>query len=202
MNQRTGRLRVKAIILVTVAVGLAIPLYVVPNLMADSFARARIEVIYLTIQPDVQYDVSRTFRVLSNDNATVNVAGVAFSVRISNSYFLPVTVSYRAPELALFIYAEEVERPGDAVSMTKLVWRTTASASISDEDNVRFTSEEELVEHVVSIPPAGLQFDFANEETTWNGIDTKGIPVNPGRYYVYAIAFGRFTLPVTVTILA
>ncbi len=191
-------LRLKLVLLLSIALGLAIPLYVVPNAMGDLFVQSRLSLTYLSVEVPVP---DPTFRVLRGDGTVVDVTGIAFSVHVDNSYFLPVVIGYRAPELLLLVYSEKVDNPGDDSANPKLVWRATGSADVSDEDNVRFTSTEELTEHAVSVPPQGLRFEFADDSTTWNGVDTwTSRLASPGVYYVYSIAFGRLTPYTTVNI--
>jgi len=192
------RLRLRVIILVVLAVGLAIPIYVVPNTMSDLFVRRSLGLTYLSVEVPVPDPV---FAVLAKDGTVVNVTGIAFSVHVDNSYFLPVVISYRSPELVLLIYSVEVENPGEESAYGQLVWTASASADVSDEDNVRFTSTDELVEHVISVPTQGLRFEFADDSTTWNGVDSRTTrQAAPGIYYVYSIAFGRPTPHATINI--
>ena len=199
MNRKTIGRRTKLIIILSAALGLALPFYVVPNAIGNSFTSSSLKLVYLSTTAPVN---APTFKVL-NENTAENVTGVTFSIIVSNSYFLPVVVSYQGHELVVFIYNSTVDRAGDAIFANKLVWRTTASADLADEDNVRFPNSEELVLHAVSIPPSGMQFDLADEETAWNGTDTRVHSiVGPGDYYVYALALGRLSPPVLVRIIS
>jgi len=189
----------KALIVVGVILGLALPLYLVPNALGNSFIRSNLRVSYLYVATPGLPVGERIFKVMAEDGTALNVTGIAFTILVSNSYFIPITINYRAPELVLFIYSESVGEPGGALYNDRLVWRTTGSADVGDEDNVRFTSEEELAEHVISIPPAGLRYEFADEATTWNGTDIRtGGLASTGTYYIYALAFNKLAQSVII----
>ncbi len=167
--------------------------------MGGSFIRASLKVVYLTVTAPTG---SVTFHVSGKDNTVLNVTGLAFSIKVSNSYFLPVLVNYRGPDLVVLVYNRTVSSPGDVASNSSVKWQVSASADIGDEDNVRFPAAQDFVEHVVSVPPVGVTFNFGDDNTVWNGIDIHtGRIVTPGTYYAYAIAFGRATPPVLLTVL-
>ena len=191
--------RIRLTIIISLTLGLALPFYVIPNAMGSSFASSRVQVLdYLT---DSVGGMGPTFRVLDNGIIIENITAITFSIFILNSYFLPVVVNYRGYELALYIYNSNVDKPGDLSYTNKLVWKVTASADLSDEDNVRFPNSEELADHAVSVPPSGMRFNLADEETAWNGTDTAaGKTVAPGDYFAYAIALGRISSAALITI--
>jgi len=165
----------------------------VPNMMGDSFVRASLVVSYLsTYSNSFEGAGGVTFRVSSHGNP-LNVSGVQFSIHVSNSYFMPVALSYTGPDSSIFVYNATVLFPGDARFHGNLVWEATGAYG-GEEDNTRYTSASDLAEHVTSIPAGSLT--LPNSDMTWNGTDTRSLRspiVMPGFYYVYAMAFGKST---------
>lgn len=187
------RHHVRIVALIVVAISLSVPLYFVPNMMGDSFVRASLDASFLsTYSNSFEGGGGLIFRVLSHGNS-LNVSGVQFSIHVSNSYFMPVVLSYTGPDSTIFVYNSTVPLPGDAKFQGNLVWEATGAYG-GEEDNTRYVSASDLAEHVTSIPTGSLI--LPNSDMTWNGTDTRsfGSPiVTPGFYYVYAMAFGKST---------
>jgi hypothetical protein len=192
--------RIKILIIISTAVGLAVPFYLVPNVMGDSFIKSSPGITYLTTYSDCYLGpCGRTFHIL-RDKQTLTVAGIEFYVQVSNSYFLPVTISYKGPDILLMIYNRSIENPADRRFDTKLVWKTTGSSGLGDDDNTRFTGYAEFAEHVTSVPPSGLRLG-GGADLTWDGtIAQTGAPAGPGPYFVYMQVFGRLAPAIVVRV--
>lgn len=193
------RRRTIAFLIAALLLSLAIPLYVVPNAMGDSFVKTHLSAEYLPVSSVV--DVP-TFKVQGEGNTILSVGGVGFLVNVTNSYFVPVIISYGPDQLVIYVYNQRVDHPGDQSLNTKLVWNATGAADTGEEDNTRVTSQEDLTQHVLSVPPSGISYVFADQTSAWNGTDYRTATMAaPGDYYVYALAFGRMTGPIIVRVL-
>jgi len=194
-----SRPRVVALIITVTLLGSAFPLYVIPNAFGENFIGTELRADYLPVTSIV--DVP-TFNVAGQGDAILTVGGIGFTVKVTNSYFMPVVINYSGDQLVVYVYPEKVSQPAEKRPTKNLVWNATGAADTGEEDNTRVTNEAELTQHVLSVPVGGLSFQFTNQDTVWNGTDIRtGQKATAGNYYVYALTFGRMTGPIVVTIL-
>jgi len=218
------------IISVIIAVSLISLLVVVPLVFGEEFVSFSSELEYfLEAHPsleisEVVYPDGRVVPV------TWPVSWIGLTVNVTNSYVVPVEVSYNGFEFVWLIYNQTVADPTDVVgNKDYLVWGAFRTAyGLHGYDTYGFyvgptfwtnktgyesaydyyAAHKDLSNYTKTISPGThrhyLVFHL-NTESYWSGqnyktYDGKYQPVPPGTYHIYVIAYGKVNDPINITV--
>lgn len=147
--------------------------------------------------------------IVYTNGSLISVCFFGFNINVTNSYFAPVYIRYNGMDFVILIYNRTVANPEDvsgnrpflvwgAFYANPFQWGTDLGASYG-----YYTSHMDLSNFTKRIPPSGLRSSVFE---TWWGPRWHGQNcftdemVLPGTYYIYAIAFGKVSVPFNLTI--
>lgn len=201
-----------------------VPYYIVPSEHGDQFVSFSPKLVY------VAGPGNPTIEVVYINGSVVPVAWIGLHVNVTNSYFVPVEVSYNGFEFVWLIYNQTVTDPTDVVGNNDyLVWgafyagyyvigavpmfgfygdpgcwsNTTGYESAYDY----YAAHKDQSNYTKTIAVGTHQHLYVFESastsplTAWGGQNYKTHqPVSPGTYHIYVIAYGKVNAPINITV--
>lgn len=169
----------------------------------------------------------QTMEVVSPKNGSViPVSYVELAVKVTNSYFVPVQVKYNGFRFVWLIYNRIVDDPKDVVGnkdflvwaafhatygvVRKSIWGLYGFDCFRPElGNMTgyeyYVARKDLSNYTETIPVGTYRelvfyYYFGFPISYWYGQDLQGLPVSPGTYHMYCIAYGKVAEPFNLTV--
>jgi len=164
---------------------------------------------YVSVLVDLNFALgpgNPSIEVLYKDSI-LSVCFVTFDIIVTNSYFISVQAHYNGIKHAILIYNRIVSKPEDIeTNKPFLIWgvfsarQLVNSATLSEKYDF-YMNHRHLSNFTESILPGRSRYpDFAWSTGQWWGQSLDGKYVEPGTYYIYAIAYGKVSTPCNLTI--
>jgi hypothetical protein len=211
-----------AIATIVIVGTLLVLLLFVPIVFGEQFVSAMFQLSYAG--PD--WPLRRTMEVVISNGSIIPISFVELEVNMTNSYFVPVEVKYNGFEFVWLIYNRNVDDPEDVVGnkdflvwgafhatyrvVPKSIWGLYGFDCFRPElGNMTgyeyYVARKDLSNYTKTIPVGTYrQFAFyyapGFPKAVWYGQDMQGLPVSPGTYHIYCIAYGKVAELVNVTV--
>lgn len=183
---------------------------------------------FVSFQPKLLYawppwPQQQTMEIVLPNGSAIPVSYVELAVYVTNSYFVPVEVRYNGFRFVWLIYNRTVTNPEDVVgNKDSLVWGAFESPYVKsiwcsygfdlwDTDLGNMTGYEyylarkDLSNYTKTIPVGTYRqlvfyWSLFAPISYWYGQDLHGLPVSPGTYHMYCIAYGKIAGPLNLTV--
>lgn len=194
--------------------------YIVPSAHGDQFVSVSFEVRY--VLPWGNYGGS--MEIVYVNGSIMRISHMELTVSVTNSYFVPVEVTYNGFDTVWLIYNQTVGDPADIVTNKELlVWGafegwylpisavTPYSAVLNNRTNPYlgnlsgydyYVARKDLSNYTKTIRVGVSRYYMFYEPfmLTWYGQDLYDRPVSPGTYYIYCVAYGKTSKPINLTV--
>lgn len=203
-----------------IIVSLVSLLVIVPVVFGEQF-------VSFLFQPKPRYagdwPKRNAMEIVLPDGRIIPISFMMLEVNVTNSYFVPVQVSYNGFDFVMLIYNRTVTDPEDIVGNKDfLVWGAFyTSYPIKGWGMYGFDWWDTALGNMTGYEYYATHKDFSNYTKTirvgtyrqlifylsewfpisyWYGQDLHGLPVSPGTYYIYCIAYGKVVEPFNLTV--
>lgn len=201
-----------------IIVSLVSLLVIVPVVFGEQF-------VSFSFRPEPYYIVGplgHTMEIVYFNGSIIPISFVELKVNVTNSYFVPVEVKYNGFRFVWLIYNRTVADPGDVVGNEDFLvwgafntlylggwglygfdWWDTKLGNMTGYEY--YVARKDLSNYTETIPVGTYRksvFYWAPGFPTsyWYGQDLHGLPVPPGTYYIYVIAYGKVAGPLNLTV--
>ncbi|MGQ9460566.1 MAG: hypothetical protein ACUVRA_04980 [Candidatus Bathyarchaeaceae archaeon] len=182
--------------------------------------------VHLSFQPRLRYidwPKRHMMEVVLPNGSVGSISYMELTVNVTNNYFVPVEVRYNGFEFVWLIYNRTVDDPKDVVGNKNFLvwgafhaaysiegwgmygfdWWGTALGNMTGYEY--YLTRKDLSNYTKTIPVGTSQyyaFDWSPwfPKCYWYGQDLYGLPVSPGTYQMYCIAYGKIAGPLNLTV--